>query len=187
MPYRIHIFYLFYDDGGENINAMIADLPLKIKKARLRDLKVLHRILNVAGTLVMLTLSPAVVRLLVLYASVAPLWFHVMGLLWLLFGYYYVLLGGMRLFIFQLYHISLLSSCATNYIKRISEKYHEAFIKNCDVEDPINGHVHKAKLEQLTLEFDYAERRLSRSYKYMQLPYFVGHNNGGKYYSGYCC
>ena len=173
MPYGTHSFYLFYEDRGENIYALIADLPLKTNKARLRELKVLDRILKVGGILLILTYSPGVVRPLFLYASVAPLWFLVVQWLWLSSMCYVVFLGGLRVFIFSLYHISLISSCATNYIESISEKYHEAFIKNCDVEDPIKGNVHKAILEQLTLEFDYAEKRLSRSYKMTQLSYFL--------------
>ena len=59
--------------------------------------------------------------------------------------------------------ISLVSSCAVYYIDNMAKKYYEAFVTQYDVEDTINEKKQKAKVDELTLEFERVERQLFRA------------------------
>ena len=67
-------------------------------------------------------------------------------------------------------HISLVSSCAVYYIDNMAKKYYEAFVTQYEVEDTINEKKQKAKVDELTLEFERVESRLSRAYRIIPSP-----------------
>ena len=172
IPLTIHKIYFFYEDGGEYFYTLFMDLPLEKRKQGLRELKKLNRFLNIGGSLLLLTSVPPIAGPLLVHGAVAPMWFLVSQWIWIALFFHFIVYGGFRCFIFCLYHISLVSSCAVQYIESISKKYYEAFVIKYDVEDGNNENIQKAKVDKLTLEFERVERSLRRAYKIFPFPFF---------------
>ena len=171
IPLTIHKLYHFYEDQGEYIYMLFMELSLEKRKQGLRELKKLDRIQKVGAALLLLTTVPTILGPLIMYGSVAPTWFLVFQWIGLASYFQFFFFGGFTCFIFFLYHISFVSSCAVHYIESISKKYYEAFVIKYNVEDAIHATKQKKTVDQLTQKFEDSQIKLSRAYKIFPLPF----------------